>query len=67
MFKNKSIKKENDVTSTDDVVKNDVEENGIMQMSRRTFVKVAGATVGALALGKLNSIFQQTNSEKGAI
>src|SRR5665811_806699 len=51
---NKDIKKESDVTSTDDVVKNDVKENAIMQMSRRKFVQLAGATAAALAFGRLS-------------
>lgn len=51
MLKNKDIVKESDVTSTDDIVKNDVRENAIMRMNRRTFVKMAGAAAGTLALG----------------
>jgi len=51
MSKNRDNKKESDVTSTDDVVKNDVRENAIMRMNRRTFVKMAGVTAGAVALG----------------
>jgi spore coat protein A len=54
MKKNEVIIEESDVTRTDDVVKNEM--NAIMRMNRRTFVKVVGATVGALALGKLNLI-----------
>lgn len=56
MLRNKDIKKENDVISTDNVVKNDVKANAIMRMNRRTFVKVAGMTAGALALGNLGLI-----------
>ncbi len=43
--------KENDVTNTDDVGK-----NKIMRMDRRTFVKIAGVTAGAVALGGLGTI-----------
>ena len=52
MLENKDIKKESDVTSTDEVVKNDVTENAIMRMNRRTFVKMAGVAAGALAFGR---------------
>ena len=51
MLKNKDIEKESDVTSTTDIVKNDMVENAIMRMNRRTFVKMAGAAAGTLALG----------------
>ena len=34
-----------------DIVKNDMVENAIMRMNRRTFVKMAGAAAGTLALG----------------
>lgn len=40
-----------DVTSKDTLITKDM-----FRMNRRTFVKVAGATVGVLALGKLNLI-----------
>ena len=33
---------------------NDVKENAIMQMTRRKFVQLAGATAAALALGRLS-------------
>src|SRR3989304_8472129 len=56
MLKNKDIMKESDVTSGDEVVKNDVKANAIMRMNRRTFVKRAGVTAGALALGNLGLI-----------
>lgn len=51
MLKNKDIEKESDVTSRDDIVKNEVRENAIMRMNRRTFVKMAGAAAGTLAFG----------------
>lgn len=47
---------ENKNVKENETMENDVKENAIMRMNRRTFVKVAGATVGALALGKLNLI-----------
>ncbi len=51
MLKKKDIKKESDVTSTNDV-SNDLRENTIFRMNRRSFVKMAGATAAALALGR---------------
>ncbi|HEY9207047.1 MAG TPA: multicopper oxidase domain-containing protein [Candidatus Methanoperedens sp.] len=56
MLKNKDIMKESDVTSKDEIVKNAAKENAVMRMDRRTFVKVAGMTAGALALGNLGLI-----------
>lgn len=50
MLKNKDIEKENYVMSTDKVC-NDLREKTIMRVDRRTFVKMVGATAGALALG----------------
>ncbi|MFZ3168295.1 MAG: multicopper oxidase [Candidatus Methanoperedens sp.] len=50
MLKNKDIEKENDVMSTDKVC-NDLREKTIMRVDRRTFVKMVGATAGALAFG----------------
>ncbi len=52
MLENKDIKKESDVTNTDDVTKNDAMEKTILRMNRRTFVKLAGTAMGALALGR---------------
>ncbi len=51
MLKDKDIKKESDIMSTDGV-SNNVNENAILQMNRRTFVKMVGATAAALALGR---------------
>ena len=45
-----------DVTSPEDIVKNDVRENAIFRMSRRRFVQMAGATAAALALGRFIDI-----------
>ncbi len=56
MKKKVATTKESDVTISDDVVKNEVGKNAIMRMNRRTFVKVAGMTAGALALGNLGLI-----------
>ncbi len=56
MLENKNIDKEIDVTSTDDVIKNNAREKAIMRMNRRTFVKMAGIAAGALALGNLGLI-----------
>ncbi len=50
MLENRDIesKNESNVTKIDDV-----KENAILRMDRRTFVKMAGMTAGALALGRL--------------
>ncbi len=47
MLESKDIKDRSDVTKIDDV-----KEKAILRMNRRTFVKMAGAAVGALALGR---------------
>ncbi len=52
MLKKKELKKESDVTSREDVVKNDVSENTIFRMNRRRFLQMTGATAAALALGR---------------
>lgn len=52
-----------DVTSTYDVVKNNVKENAIMRINRRTFVKVVGGVAGAIALGGLSGrLIQQASA-----
>lgn len=53
MLKNK---KENDVTNTVGVSKNEVRDKTIVRMSRRKFVQITGATVAALAFGRLDVI-----------
>ena len=45
-----------DVTSPEDIVKNDVRENAIFRISRRRFLQMAGATAAALALGRFIDI-----------
>ena len=58
MLKNKDNESESksNFTSIDDVNTNNVKGNAILRMNRRTFVKMAGITAGALALGNLRFI-----------
>ena len=51
MLENKEIEKESDVIGTNSA-NNNLREKAIMRMNRRTFVKMAGAAMGALALGR---------------
>ncbi len=55
MLEKEDIKKESDVTRTDDVI-DDVREKAMLRMSRRRFVQMAGIAAGALALGNLGLI-----------
>lgn len=52
MLENKDIKKENEAINTESFPANNFREKAIMRINRRTFVKMAGAAMGALALGR---------------
>lgn len=53
MSKNIDVEKKSQFTTTLEPGKNDMRENAYLRMNRRTFMKLAGATLGTLALGRI--------------